>query len=370
MGNICNKSTLNAVDEHLQRTSSKSNKDLDTKLLSETNQTKLNQFIIKGNLGRGSFGKVYLVQSKINNNLYAMKVLNKKKIKENDLIENSKIERIILSTLTFPFMVDLFFSFQTSKRLFLVTEFIPGGDLFQLIVKLGKFSPSQIKLYAAEIVLCLNFLHENNCIYRDLKPENILLNTDGHIKLIDFGLSKMFFNMQIDKRAESICGTAEYMAPEIVTQKTYDKNVDWFSLGAILYFFHTGFPAFKCKNDPLNIEAKKQKLYFNQKIFTPECEDFIKRLVTYKPKNRLGFNGIEEILQHPYFKDMNFNSVLNKEYNPEFIPITISRHKDSLLDEENNADEVFRETNADSSSLKKNKETYDGFTYIREKLLK
>ena len=315
MGNICNKTTLNIVDEQLQKTSTKKGKRDSNLGSEESNIIRLNKFIIRGNLGKGSFGKVYLVQSKEDNSLYAMKVLNKKKIKEKDLIENSKVERIILSTLSFPFIVDLHYSFQTTSRLFLVTEFVTGGDLFQLLIKLGRFTEHQIKLYAAEIVLSLDFLHKNNCIYRDLKPENILLNWDGHIKIIDFGLSKMFFNNKIfDNKAESICGTAEYMAPEIIIQDKYDKNVDWFSLGAILFFFYTGYPAFKCRNDPLNVHIKKQKIYFNPKIFNNNAKDFIRSLLSFKPINRLGSNGIDEIMEHPYFDDIDFNKVLNKEY--------------------------------------------------------
>lgn len=358
MGSICHKNNINPVDQKLKdTTASKKRVTLQT-----GEEIKLiENFIVKGNLGKGSFGRVYLVECKEDNKLYAMKVLNKNKVKESDCVENSKVERIILSTLSFPFIVDLFWSFQTSSRLFLVTEYINGGDLFHLILKQGKFSHSQIKLYAAELVLSLEYLHSNNCIYRDLKPENILVNHDGHMKLIDFGLSKMFLDPKnLKNRAESICGTAEYMAPEVIIQENYDSTVDWFSLGAILYFFYTGNIAFKCKKDPFNVQIKKQKLYFNMEIFNSETEDFITKLVAFFPQSRLGYKGISEIKDHPYFDGLDFDKVLKKNYTPEYIPELI-RYDDDY----NNNEEFFKETYKESS-MKDEIKTYEGFTYVRE----
>ena len=449
MGNICHKKTLNEVDKMLILSgSSNRNKDLkdkkqsisnsETKSNSNNNDVKsktnlkLEDFILKSRLGKGSFGKVFLVESIHSRKMYAMKVLNKEKIKENDLIENSKVERILLSLLSFPFIVELYCSFQTTKRLFLVTEYMQGGDLFKLMLKLKKFSEKQIKLYLAEILLSLKFLHENNCIYRDLKPENILLASDGHIKLIDFGLTKMFFekgrrylkkevntsenlnekknnfNININlsqnnfsndinnlnntntskadinlnnkkssydfnlKRADSICGTAEYMAPEVITNENYDARVDWFSLGAIAFYFYTGYAAFNCRSQPLDVSVKQRPAYFNPKTFDKTTEDFISRLFSFYPENRLGANGAEEIMNHPYFKDIDFNKVLNKEYVPDYIP----NLNDSILIDEGSfikEDEAIKNTYCEdfldgdiSSDKKKIKPTYDGFTYIRD----
>ena len=185
MGNICNKEKSDPVNMKLKTTSVKRN-TLES-ISGYENSINLSNFIIRGNLGKGSFGKVYLVESKEDSCYYAMKILNKVKIKENDLIENTKVERIILSTLSFPFIVNLHSSFQTNNRLFIITEYIEGGDLFHLILKLGRFNHEQIKLYAAEIILSLDYLHKNNCIYRDLKPENIFLTADLRAKLGDFG---------------------------------------------------------------------------------------------------------------------------------------------------------------------------------------
>ncbi len=367
MGNICNKHQINLVDSKLQKTSLKRN-TLEAASLEDI--AKLGNFIIRGLLGKGSFGKVFLVQSKDDKIYYAMKIIDKEKVKKNDCVENSKVERIILSELSFPFIVDLHCSFQTSSKLILVTEYVPGGDLFHLMLKLVKFTHEQIRLYVAELVLSLEYLHNNKCIYRDLKPENILIAEDGHIKLIDFGLSKLFLDPKKENRAESICGTAEYMAPEIILQEDYDNNVDWFSLGAIMYFLYKGKSGFKCKNDPMNVKVKKQKLQFDENIFNKEATDLITRLTAFYPSERLGYNGVNDIKAHSYFSQLDFKKVLNKEYKPVFIPLPVI-HNESLVEESNtllNNDEVLKDLKENMSQTKKF--TYDGFTYVKERELK
>lgn len=382
MGSICNKKTLNEVDKKLLESSSyskpsnserrKTNKSSSRKNINTIN---LSDFIIRKQIGKGSFGKVYLVESKADYSFYAMKILDKGKIKENDLVENSKVERIILSTLSFPFIVQLHCSFQSTSRLFLVTEYIAGGDLFKLMIKLGRFTENQIKLYLAEIILSLNYLHENNCIYRDLKPENILIANDGHIKLIDFGLTKMFFdNIKTNEnkiaRAESICGTAEYMAPEVITDENYDNRVDWFSLGAIAYYFYTGYAAFNCKNQPLDVSIKQKPLVYNPQIFDNITEAFISSLLNFYPQHRLGTNGVKEIIAHPYFEGIDFEKVLNKDYSPEYIPCL----KESMIEEPSYLaqDDALRETYKDDNmnipmkNISNKKGTYEGFTYVRD----
>lgn len=366
MGNLCHKD-VNPVDNELMKSSSKSKK-IDSNLgSSSTSTTDLNNispqdFVVKRKIGKGSFGKVFLVECKKDNQMYAMKVLEKTQIRDSDLIENSKVERIILSQVSFPFIVDLYYSFQTNKRLYLVTEYVSGGDLFQLMQKTKKFSFDQIRLYLAEILLSLEYLHKKNCIYRDLKPENILLQSDGHIKIIDFGLSKMFFGRSNNQRADSICGTAEYMAPEVVYDSSYDNTVDWFSLGAIAFFFFTGSTAYDCKDNPLDYSVKKAPLYFNPKIFDKITEDFISRLLTYNPKQRLGAKGISEIKEHVFFNNVNWKKVLTKECSPDFVPGLRESFANITLDEVPN-DDI---NSSKFSNLRKSKQTYEGFTFIKE----
>lgn len=372
MGNLCNKD-ISLVDKELLKSSNKikiRESNLGSSSTSTTEEHFINpqDFIVKQKIGKGSFGKVFLVECKKDNKIYAMKVLEKTQIRESDLIENSKVERIILSQVFFPFIVDLHYSFQTSKRLYLVTEYVSGGDLFQLMLKLSKFSIDQIRLYLAEILLSLDYLHKKNCIYRDLKPENILLQSDGHIKIIDFGLSKMFFGRSDDQRAVSICGTAEYMAPEIVYDSSYDVTVDWFSLGAIAFFFFTGYTAFNCKNNPLDYHIKKKPLYYNPKIFDKISENFVSQLLTYNPKQRLGANGINEIMEHAFFNSINWKNILNKECQPCYVPALKDSFANFTLDDScvNKCQNDEIDSSPRVSIKHTSKPTYDGFTFIKE----
>lgn len=324
MGSICHKS-ISPGDQELLRSSSNSKKGESPHgnslvITPEGQSISPEDFTVKRKIGNGSFGKVFLVECKKDNKIYAMKVLEKTQIRDSDRIENSKAERIIFSQVSFPFIVDLHYSFQTKKRLYLVTEYVSGGDLLQLMHKLNRFTIDQIQLYLAEIILSLDYLHKKNCIYRDLKPVNILLQSDGHIKIIDFGLSKMFFGKTTDQTADSICGTAEYMAPEVLCDSSYDNTVDWFSLGAIAFFFFTGYTAYNCKENPMDYLVKKKPLYYNPKIFDRVSEDFVSRLLTYNPKHRLGAKGINEIKEHAFFRSIDWKGVLNKEIRPNYVP--------------------------------------------------
>ena len=381
MGNICNKKTLNDVDKALYKNSLDKNQNkIKQKYSNDFFRTEKDQIIINSHdfnlikkLGKGSFGTVYLVEHKTSKILYAMKILDKGQIKENDLIENSKIERIILSRFNYPFIVDLIYSFQSNSKLFLVTEYISGGDMYLLLKKLKRLSKRMIKIYISEIILCLGYLHENKCIYRDLKPENILIGLDGHIKIIDFNLSKLFFNTKsiIDNRAESICGTADYMAPEIILQPEYDYLVDWYSLGVITYTFFTGHTPFDCKRNPKNIEAKKKPINFNSSVFDGASIDFITGLVSFDPKTRLGSNGIDEIKNHQFLQDIDFKKIYEKDYiiDPEYLP---NKEKlDKSLSLINNTEKKININ--DDSNLPQNPETYiikgntyEGFTYVKD----
>ena len=195
-------------------------------------------------IGRGSFGKVYLVQKKDNEKLYAMKTLKKDLTIQQQTYQSTKgkcfilsltnnncdvlAEREILEKIDHPFIVKLHFAFQTPSKLYFVMDFLNGGELFYHLKKEGRFSENRTVFYAAEILLALECLHKNGIIYRDLKPENVLLDSDGHIKLTDFGLSKQ--GVVGNRNTYTFCGTPEYLAPEIVKGKGHSKAVDWWSL--------------------------------------------------------------------------------------------------------------------------------------------
>ena len=175
-------------------------------------------------IGKGSYGNVYLVRYNKNKQIYAMKIYIKSDIREKNQESNTKTERNLMTQINFPFIVSVKFAFQTESKLFLVQEFIQGGDLFFHMHSCKKFSNEKAKFYTVEIILAIEYLHNNNMIYRDLKPENILIGNDGHIKLTDFGLSKMVES--INNKSYTICGTIQYLAPEIMGGEGYDASVD------------------------------------------------------------------------------------------------------------------------------------------------
>lgn len=301
---------------------------------------KLKDFIFNSNkisntnkYGEQVFNSFSALNECILRNSFALKIINKEHIKEESLIENVKAERLTLSKLSHPFKVELFFSFQSENNLYLVTEYIPGGDLLSLILKFKRFNTQMTQFYLAELVLIIEHLHKNNIIYRDLKPENILLNADGHIKLCDFGLCKIFFDIQNKKdinqnereslMAKSICGTAEYMAPEILDDETYSFTVDWYSLGVMAYYMISGVHPFNVKNKQSisHIQTKRELPNFNNGYFTSDLKDLIIKMLYFSPEFRLGYEqGSEEIKNHPFFKDMDWDKLYNKEIAAPYIP--------------------------------------------------
>ena len=168
--------------------------------------------------------------------LYAMKVLKKASLKVRDR-QRTQMERNILVQIDHPFIVKVFYAFQTDDKLYLVLEFVRGGDLFTRLSKEFMFTETDVKFYLAELALAIGHVHTLGIIYRDLKPENILLGQDGHIKLVDFGLSK---ETDDDDKTFSFCGTVEYMAPEVVSRRGHTNTCDWWSFGVLMYEMLTG----------------------------------------------------------------------------------------------------------------------------------
>lgn len=183
----------------------------------------LNDFIISRTLGTGSFGRVHLVQSKHNQRFYAVKVLKKAQVVKMKQVEHTNDERKMLQRCRHPFLITLWGTWQDSKNLYMVMDFIEGGELFSLLRKSQRFPNPVAKFYAAEVTLALDYLHSMNIIYRDLKPENLLLDRHGHIKITDFGFAK-----EVPDITWTLCGTPDYLAPEVVSSKGYNKSVDWY----------------------------------------------------------------------------------------------------------------------------------------------
>jgi hypothetical protein len=195
--------------------------------LNQTRVTKgkysLTDFTIQRTLGTGSFGRVHLVQSKHNQRFYAVKVLKKAQVVKMKQVEHTNDERRMLQQVKHPFLITLWGTFQDSKNLYMVMDFVEGGELFSLLRKSQRFPNPVAKFYAAEVTLALDYLHSHNIIYRDLKPENLLLDRHGHLKITDFGFAK-----EVPDITWTLCGTPDYLAPEVVASKGYNKSVDWY----------------------------------------------------------------------------------------------------------------------------------------------
>lgn len=218
------------------------------------------------------------------------------------------------------------YAFQDESRLYLIMEFVNGGELFFHLKQQGKggFPEDRARFYAAEIVLALEYLHKSGVVYRDLKPENILVDTEGHIRLTDFGLSKAGLDTS-NGRTESFCGTPEYLAPEIIRDKNYGYSVDWYSFGLVLYEMLTGINPFKTGQDQSLVEKMNEIL--NKEIPIPkrlslEARDFLKNILKKNPAERIGCRqqGIEELKAHPFFRAIDWEACYLKEITPPFVP--------------------------------------------------
>lgn len=323
---------------------------LDLRVCSYANpEMSMDMFKIISVIGRGQFGKVMLCQKKDTQEIVAVKSVHKSRLVEAKKLYTILAERNILANVKHPFIISLKYAFQTPTKFYLGLEYAPGGDLFHLI------SDSQpplddIKLYIAEISLALEELHKNGVIYRDLKPENVLFDSKGHIKLTDFGLSKLFDSSpancsnqiaQIDDKEDctfnlqttsTFCGTTEYIAPEMIKKTGYSYSVDWWSLGVLayeLFFQSTPFESASKKQTYSNI--LKADPYYPPNC-NPDIKEFLQMLLQKSPKKRGNF---ESIKSSKFFQNFNFDAVLRKEIPPLHVPVVYD------LTNPNNFDKQF-----------------------------
>ncbi|XP_072546244.1 ribosomal protein S6 kinase alpha-1 isoform X5 [Salminus brasiliensis] len=289
------------------------------------------QFELLKVLGQGSFGKVFLVRKVTppdSNQLYAMKVLRKATLKVRDRVR-TKMERNILADVNHPFVVKLHYAFQTEGKLYLILDFLRGGDLFTRLSKEVMFTEEDVKFYLAELALGLDHLHSLGIIYRDLKPENILLDEEGHIKLTDFGLCKEAIDHE--KKAYSFCGTVEYMAPEVVNRQGHIHSADWWSFGVLMFEMLTGSLPFQGKDrkETMNL-ILKARLGMPQ-FLSAEAQSLLRALFKRNPTNRLGSgpDGAEEIKRHAFFFTIDWNKLFRREIKPPFRP-AVARPDDTF----------------------------------------
>lgn len=289
-------------------------------------------------LGKGTFGQVFQVKKKDTHRIYAMKVLLKKVIVKKKEIAHTIGERnILVRTLAaeLSFIVGLKFLFQTPTDLYLVTDYMSGGELFWHLQKEGRFSEERAKFYIAELILALEHLHDNDIVYRDLKPENILLDANGHIALCDFGLSKA--NLHNDGTTNTFCGTTEYLAPEVLLDELgYTKMVDFWSLGVLIFEMCCGWLPFYADNtQQMYKNIAFGKVRFPKEVLLPEGRSFVKGLLNRNPKHRLGLaNDARELRAHAFFADIDWELLRRKNIPPPFKPHLTSETDTSNFDPE------------------------------------
>jgi serine/threonine protein kinase len=269
-------------------------------------------------IGVGSFGEVFLVEKIDSGKLYAMKILKKDKIFKRNLTKYAKAERNVLCITSHPFVVKLFYAFQTADRLFLIMEYWPGGDLGEYIEAEDTFNEQKARFYISEIILAVEDLHKRGIIYRDLKPDNIVLDRQGHAKLTDFGLSKEGMEY-IDFMTKSFWGSYAYLAPEMIKKEGHSMDMDWYLLGVVLYEMLEGYPPYYSDDkDELMKSILENDLRIPDHI-SEEAQDLLSKLLQKEPGNRLGFNdGAAEIKAHPWFGSIDWENVAQKGLKPYF----------------------------------------------------
>jgi len=312
---------------------------------------------IKSVIGRGFYGKVMLCKYKTTGEFVAVKTIHKNRLIKENKVHTIFSERNVLLKAKHPFIISLLFAFQNDTKVYLGLEYAAGGELFHHIQKRGLFPLSEVRLIIAELALALNFLHQNRIVYRDLKPENILFDSNGFVKLTDFGLAKDLNN---DSLTTTFCGTSEYVAPELLYKKAYGPAVDWWALGILTFELLVGKTPFYNENK----EKMFQQIRIGRPKFPPSIEpnaiSLISGLLEKDPEERYGF---ESLLSHPFFDGLNFDDVLHRRVLPEFIPDSthgeIPKNFDSKFVAEVPLDSM-------ATPIPKDRIIFEGFSFVNE----
>uniref|UniRef100_A0A8C7CJ54 Protein kinase C n=1 Tax=Oncorhynchus kisutch TaxID=8019 RepID=A0A8C7CJ54_ONCKI len=291
----------------------------------------LDNFILHKMLGKGSFGKVFLAELKSSREFFAVKALKKDVVLLDDDVECTMVERRVLSLAwEHPFLTHLHCTFQTTENLFFVMEYLNGGDLMFHIQNCHKFDVQRSTFYAAEIICGLQFLHSKGIVYRDLKLDNVLLDSEGHIKIADFGMCKE--NMEGETRTCTFCGTPDYIAPEILLGQKYGSSVDWWSFGVLLYEMLIGQSPFHGRDEEELFQSIRTDDPCYPRWLAKDARDILIKLFVREPERRLGVKG--NIRQHSFFKDTDWNALEKREVAPPFRPTVKSPSDVSNFDKE------------------------------------
>ena len=297
-----------------------SNQQLSDRMYNDT--LKVEDFDLLKVIGKGAFGKVMLVRKKTSTSgkVYAMKVLKKSVVVSRGQIQNTKSERSILCDIKHPFIVRLRFAFQTREKLYLVCDYYNAGTLYFHLRRCKCFTEDRCKFYAAELISALSHLHANNIIYRDLKLENVLMDYEGHCALTDFGLSKQ----DIDRSggATTFCGTADYLAPELLSGLKYGQAVDWWSLGVLMFEMLDGRTPFYDRNKNVMFQKIRKADVTYSSTFSVSAKTVIQKMLCIDPVERLGSKegGAKDIMESVFFQDIDFNKLYKRQITPPYLP--------------------------------------------------
>lgn len=301
----------------------------------------LTKFELSKTVGMGSFGRVRLCRHKRTGKVYVMKILKKCDIIKQKQVDHLYSEFKILSIMNHPFIVELKGVYlKDPKYLYLILEYVPGGELFSLLRSNLTFPIQQARFYVAHIVTIFEYLHEKQIIYRDLKPENILIAKTGYLKLTDFGFAK-----RINGKTYTLCGTPEYLAPEIILNKGHGMPVDWWTMGILLYEMLVGIDPFS-DDDPMMIYQKviKGKIRFPKEM-NKDAKSLIKHLLAADTTKRYGClkNGVKDIVNHSFFDEFNWRDFIFLRMQPQYVPNVKSEGDTSCFSSYPDSDSEVRE---------------------------
>uniref|UniRef100_A0A8C1GYC3 Protein kinase C n=1 Tax=Cyprinus carpio TaxID=7962 RepID=A0A8C1GYC3_CYPCA len=365
------KSSSSSASSGVQSTAPEGRENGDVKTV-QTKRMSLTDFSFIKVLGKGSFGKVMLAELKSTDEVYAVKVLKKDVILQDDDVDCTLTEKRILALARkHPYLTQLFCCFQTKDRLFFVMEYVNGGDLMFQIQRSRKFDEARSRFYAAEVTSALMFLHQHGVIYRDLKLDNILLDAEGHCKLADFGMCKEGILNGVT--TTTFCGTPDYIAPEILQELEYGPSVDWWALGVLMYEMMAGQPPFEADNEDDLFESILHDDVLYPVWLSKEAVSILKAFMTKSPSKRLGCvltQGLEEAIKvHPFFKEIDWVLLDQRKIKPPFKPrIKTKRDVNNFDQDFTREDPVL--TPVDEVIIKQiNQDEFKGFSYFGEEAL-